>query len=53
MFLDNVNTQKVLLKNKICTEYDSDNLRNLLQQFQKIDIDQKFNILDINYAVST
>jgi len=51
-FLDNINVQKVLLKNKISIEYDSSNLRNLLQQLHKIDVDPMFSILDINYEVS-
>lgn len=41
-----------MLKNKINIEYDIDNLRNLLQQLHKIDMDPMFNILDINYEVS-
>lgn len=50
--LGSINVQKVMLKNKINTEYDPDNLRNLLQQLHKIDLDPMFNILDINYEVS-
>lgn len=52
LFLDNVNVQKVLLKNKISIEYDSSNLRSLLQQLHKMDVDPMFSILDINYEVS-
>jgi len=52
VYLGNINIQKVLLKNKISTEYDSSNLRNLLQQLHKMDMDPMFNILDINYEVS-
>lgn len=50
--LDNVNVQKLLLKNKISIEYDPSNLRNLLQQLHKMDMDPLFSILDINYEVS-
>lgn len=42
----------MVLKNKISTEFDPINLRNLLQQLHKLDIDPMFNILDINYEVS-
>jgi len=52
LFLGNINVQKVLLKNKISIEYDSSNLRNLLQQLHKMDVDPMFSILDINYEVS-
>jgi len=50
--LDNINVQKLLLKNKISIEYDPSNLRNLLQQLHKMDMDPVFSILDINYEVS-
>lgn len=43
--------QKVLLKNKINIDYDPNNLRILLQQLYKMDMDSMFNILDINYEV--
>lgn len=52
LFLDNINVQKLLLKNKISIEYDPSNLRNLLQQLHKMDMDPVFSILDINYEVS-
>jgi len=52
VYLGNLNVQKVLLKNKISTEYDCSNLRNLLQQLHKMDMDPMFNILDTNYEVS-
>lgn len=42
----------MILKNEISTEFDPTNLRNLLQQLHKMDIDPMFNILDINYEVS-
>lgn len=42
----------MVLKNKISTEFDPINLRNLLQQLHKLDIDPMFNIQDINYEVS-
>lgn len=42
----------MVLKNKISTEFDPTNLRNLLQQLLKIDMDPMFSILDINYEVS-
>lgn len=51
LFSGNINLQKVFLKNKISTENDPSNLRNLLQQLHKMDIDPMFNILDINYEV--
>lgn len=51
MILGNLNVQKVLLKNNINAEYDPNNLRNLLQQLHKMDIDPMFNILDINFEV--
>lgn len=52
IFLGSINVQKVLLKNKISTEYDPSNLRNLLQQLHKMEMDPMFSILDINYEVS-
>ncbi|XP_026812278.1 integrator complex subunit 8 [Rhopalosiphum maidis] len=47
--INNINVQKLLLKNKISIEYDPSNLRNLLQQLHKMDMDPMFSILDINY----
>jgi len=51
LILDNINVQKLLLKNKISIEYDPSDLRNLLQQLHKMDMDPVFSILDINYEV--
>lgn len=51
MILGNLNVQNIVLKNKINTEYDPNNLRNLLQQLHKMDMDPMFNILDINFEV--
>lgn len=48
----NVKVQQMLLKNKIRYEYDTNNLRNLLQQLQKMDIEPMLSILDIDYNVS-
>lgn len=42
----------MLLKNKIRFEYDTNNLRNLLQQFQKMDFEPFQSILDIDFNVS-
>lgn len=42
----------MLLKNKIRYEYKTNNLRNLLQQLQKMDMEPMQSILDIDYNVS-
>jgi hypothetical protein len=42
----------MLLKNKIRYEYETNNLRNLLQQLQKLDKELMQSILDIDYNVS-
>ncbi|XP_050529627.1 integrator complex subunit 8 [Daktulosphaira vitifoliae] len=41
-----INKQNILLRNKICTEIDPNNVRNLLQQLYKID--PMYNVMDLN-----